>query len=604
MARLLRITMVVCLLVTLGIAGSAMAQSQPLPDQVRGLTHHADEGIAAAQANQPELMRAEYEEIHAIWATFEDQVRAQAPQGYLGIEQALDQIQAAVSAPTPDRTAVQAAYAHLKDQASAVADQLGAAPVDQPATLSAQVRDLARQAGEGAAATRPEQMRAEYTEIHTSWAAFEDQVRARDPQGYLDIELALDQVAAAVEAQPIDPAGVQAAFEHLNTEAGELADRLAAAPAPGSAVAVNVTPADLLARLTSVEQALERGDSADARAQFDGFIRAWPAVEDQVATRSDADYKAIETGMGHAAAALRAAPADLGAATAALAGIRGALAPYATANTYSAFDAALIILREGLEALLVVVALLAFLRKSGNSDKRGWIWVGGAAGILASIVTAFILRAVFNQVSAGRSRELIEGITGLVAAGLLFYVSYWLHSKASLHAWQSYIAQQTTRALARGSMLGLALLAFLAVFREGAETVVFYLGMAPAIGMRDLLLGMGAGAAILVVLAVLMLVVGVRLPLRPFFRIAGLLVYYLGFKFVGTGIHALQVAGTVPTSPIGRLPSSGVLEFFGIFLTWQTLLPQLVLLAAAVAVLFYLRAQDRRAANLGTPAAA
>ncbi|MFN8568113.1 MAG: hypothetical protein U0Z44_11480 [Kouleothrix sp.] len=160
-------------------------------------------------------------------------------------------------------------------------------------------------------------MRAEYTEIHTSWAAFEDQVRARDPQGYLDIELALDQVAAAVEAQPIDPAGVQAAFEHLNTEAGELADQLAAAPAPGSAVADDVS-ADLLARLTSVEQALERGDSADARAQFDGFIRAWPAVEDQVATRSDADYKAIEAGMGHAAAARRAAPADLGAATAAL----------------------------------------------------------------------------------------------------------------------------------------------------------------------------------------------------------------------------------------------------------------------------------------------
>ena len=126
----------------------------------------------------------------------------------------------------------------------------------------------------------------------------------------------------------------------------------------------------------------------------------------------------------------------------------------------------------------------------------------------------------------------------LIAAALLFYVSYWLHSKASLHAWKKYIDQQTTQALARGSMAGLALLAFLAVFREGAETAVFYLGMAPAIELRDLVLGIAGGALVLIVAAVLMLVVGVKLPLRPFFRVAGLLVYYLGFKFVGTGLHA------------------------------------------------------------------
>jgi high-affinity iron transporter len=178
-----------------------------------------------------------------------------------------------------------------------------------------------------------------------------------------------------------------------------------------------------------------------------------------------------------------------------------------------------------------------------------------------------------------------------------------LHSKASLHSWQKYISQQTTQALARGSMIGLALLAFLAVFREGAETAVFYLGMAPSISMRDLLIGIGGGSAILVVLAVLMLVAGVKIPLRPFFRVAGLLVYYLGFKFVGTGLHALQVADALPTSPIGSGAPNPVLEFFGIYLTWQTLLPQLALLVAAVAVYLYLRAQDQRARTLGTAAA-
>ncbi len=252
----------------------------------------------------------------------------------------------------------------------------------------------------------------------------------------------------------------------------------------------------------------------------------------------------------------------------------------------------------------MVIALLAFLRKSGNHDKRGWIWVGGALGVLASLLTALLLQAIFNNISAGRNRELIEGFTGLIAAGLLFYVSYWLHSKASLHAWQKYINQQTTRALARGSLTGLALLSFLAVFREGAETAVFYLGMAPSIALPDMLLGIGVGVAVLVVLAVLMLVVGMRLPLRPFFRVAGLLVYYLGFKFVGTGIHALQIAGFIPASPIGSTPINPILEFFGIYLTWQSLMPQILLLAGALAVFFYLRAQDRRARALGTTAVA
>ena len=123
---------------------------------------------------------------------------------------------------------------------------------------------------------------------------------------------------------------------------------------------------------------------------------------------------------------------------------------------------------------------------------------------------------------------------------------------------------------------------------------MFYLGMAPSIALRDLLIGMGLGVAVLVVAAVLMLVVGVKLPLRPFFRIAGLLVYYLGFKFVGTGLHALQIAGAVPTTPIPGLDSNPVFEFFGVYPTWQTLLPQVALLLGALVAWLYLRAQDQK----------
>jgi high-affinity iron transporter len=144
-------------------------------------------------------------------------------------------------------------------------------------------------------------------------------------------------------------------------------------------------------------------------------------------------------------------------------------------------------------------------------------------------------------------------------------------------------------------------LAFLAVFREGAETAVFYLGMAPSIALNDLVLGLGGGVVALAVAAVLMLGAGVRLPLRLFFRVAGLLVYYLGFKFVGTGIHALQVANAVPATPIAGMPA---IPFLGIYPTWETLLPQLALLLGALTALLYLRARDRRAAAATTTAAA
>ena len=161
---------------------------------------------------------------------------------------------------------------------------------------------------------------------------------------------------------------------------------------------------------------------------------------------------------------------------------------------------------------------------------------------------------LFAQAAAGANRELLEGVTGLVAAVLLLYVSYWLHSRSSLGAWQRYLDERGGAALARNSVLSLAALAFLAVFREGAETVLFYIGIAPSIELGDLLLGIGAATVLLVVCGVLILGLGMRLPLRLFFMFSSVLIFYLAFKFVGTGIHALQVSGYLPASSQPQLP--------------------------------------------------
>jgi len=335
------------------------------------------------------------------------------------------------------------------------------------------------------------------------------------------------------------------------------------------------------------------GDTAAASAALEAFRRGWTDVESLVRGRSRSAYAAIENDTAAARSLLAQRPPDARSARAAVERIRAQLAPLiAAAPSYGVFDAAIILLREGFEALLVVAALLMFLTRTGNADKRPWIWGGGAAGVLASIAVAVLLTVAFSaSTAAGTDRELLEGITGLVAAAMLVYVSYWLHSKSSLASWERYIREKSTSALARNSLLSLALISFLAVFREGAETALFYLGIAPSIALNDLVFGLVLGTAGLVAIGVLMLVFGLRIPIRPFFLVTSLLIYYLAFKFVGTGIHALQVAGVAPATSRDYLPDLGL---FGVFPTWETTIVQAALLAAALAFVVVERARAAR----------
>jgi FTR1 family protein len=238
-----------------------------------------------------------------------------------------------------------------------------------------------------------------------------------------------------------------------------------------------------------------------------------------------------------------------------------------------------------------MVALSAFLKKSDNVAGQRWLWSGATAGLLVSVALGLSIQAFFGAIINPTNRELMEGVIGLFAAAMLLYVSYWLHSRASLSGWQAYISQRTSQAVAGGQLFGLAVLAFLAVFREGAETALFYLGMASSITNADLLIGLGAGVAILAAVGFLMLVVGVRIPMRPFFTVASVLVFYLCFKFVGTGIHALQVAGVIPAGSASFLVG---VDAIGVYPTWPTTIAQLVLLGLVALVLLRPRLKSNR----------
>ncbi|MDQ3081634.1 MAG: cytochrome c/FTR1 family iron permease [Gemmatimonadota bacterium] len=238
----------------------------------------------------------------------------------------------------------------------------------------------------------------------------------------------------------------------------------------------------------------------------------------------------------------------------------------------------LIILREGFEAILVVGAVVAFLIKTGNRERLRSIWTGIALGLAASVAMAVILQTFFSRLPA--SREIIEGVTMLIAVGVLFSVSYWLISKVEAAKWQKFIREKVNTALDHGGGKALALVAFLAVFREGAETALFYQALFSEGDVAiPLFLGMFAGFAILAVVFTLFYRFGVKIPMRPFFAITSLLLYYMAFVFLGKGIRELQEGNAVPITVLSGFPS---VPAMGIFPSMETLVAQGVLLLLLV----------------------
>ncbi|MGE5099870.1 MAG: FTR1 family protein, partial [Deltaproteobacteria bacterium] len=243
------------------------------------------------------------------------------------------------------------------------------------------------------------------------------------------------------------------------------------------------------------------------------------------------------------------------------------------------FQSLLIIMREGFEAILVVGAVVAFLLKTGHRERLRSIWMGIVLALVASGLTAVVLRTVLSAIPA--SQEIIEGLTLLVAVAVLFSVSYWLISRVEAAKWQAFIREKVNNALEHGGGRALAFVAFLAVYREGAETALFYQALfnEGAHVVLPISLGIVTGFAGLAVIFTLFYRFGVRIPLRPFFSVTSVLLYYMAFVFTGKGIKELQEGNAVPISTIHGFPT---VEALGLYPTWQTLLAQMVLLALFV----------------------
>lgn len=339
--------------------------------------------------------------------------------------------------------------------------------------------------------------------------------------------------------------------------------------------AATSTILSLLGRSLSAAQGGHAREAADRA--FDAYI-AFEPLEAPVGAKDPQLVVAMERLFATFKGAINAN--DVPAAQAARDAIVAKL-PSVVALTYHAstawaafFQSLLIILREGFEAILVIGAIAAFLIKTGNQNRLRAIWWGAGLGLVASAATAVVLQTALRAVPG--SRDLIEGITMLVAVAVLFSVSYWLISKVEAAKWQKFIRDQVASALQHGGGKALALAAFLAVYREGAETALFYqalLGEGAGVFV-PILLGIGVGFSLLAVIFTLFYRFGVRIPLRPFFAATSALLYAMAFVMMGRGLHELQEVNVLSVT---RVPGVPQWDALGIFPTVETLFGQLVL---------------------------
>jgi high-affinity iron transporter len=252
---------------------------------------------------------------------------------------------------------------------------------------------------------------------------------------------------------------------------------------------------------------------------------------------------------------------------------------------FGAVNSFVIIVREGLEAVLLIAALLAYLTASGASRiTRRRIWAGAGAGVVATMVTWVIASTLIPV--GGASRELVEGITAIAAVCVLLYVSHWLFQKTYIHDWKTYLRDHLGQAVTHGSTLAMVGLAFAAVYREGFETVLFYQALLFDVGGRSVWAGFLPGLALISFVGWIVIQAGVKLPLKRVFAVTNTILLYLSFVFLGKGIFNLQESGIFAAHPISWLPAHPALQqIFGFYPLLETVLAQLGLALLLVGVL-------------------
>ncbi|NYE08261.1 high-affinity iron transporter [Bacillus niacini] len=423
----------------------------------------------------------------------------------------------------------------------------------------------------------------QYQTLMDQWNASEKMVHDASIASYGNIERYTALIRISITQNPADLKKAETNVDKLTQEVENFLNGKFSKQVKG-----DFSLTDVSTLLKKAEEEIANKDYKSSTQDLDEILNIWPMVEGEVQTRDSKLYSEIETKIPTAISILSSDKVNGPKALAIVKDLNTKLEPLITKTNYSFWDSALILLREGLEGLLIIATLLAFLKKMGQSPQQKWIWIGVAGGILASALLAVLINIIFSKITAASSREYIEGIIGILAVVMMISVGAWLHKKSSIENWNKYVKQQMQQAIAKGSIFSFAVISFLSVFREGAETIIFYTGITPYISVQQLVIGIVLAVIILAILGFGIIYYSVKIPIHVFFKVATFVIYFLAFKMLGISIHALQVSKVFSTSTVINFP---FVDWIGLYPTWETTLPQLLLVVVIFIMTWVVRKQ-------------
>lgn len=408
-----------------------------------------------------------------------------------------------------------------------------------------------------------EQTRSAYKKMNSTWTVNEGVVRDNSTAHYGRIETAISFLRSAIETEPVDFSNVQSSFDDLKTAIDSFVKGEEVATTEG-----NLTLKDGIQLLEKAFDEFKAGKTQEASSNMKKFITIWPSIEGDVSTRNSSLYTRVESETP-----VIMVKGNEKKYQDQLQALINDLSQIDTSASYNFFDAMLILLREGVEALLIVMALVTILKAAKMNKGLKWVYTGAVMGILASLAIAVLLQFLFPAVSSGSNREIIEGAVGIFAVLMMILVGIWLHSKSSIKKWNDFMESQMKAVTATGSFISMFALSFLAVFREGAETILFYAGIYPRIDKAGFFLGIGLALLVLFVLALVMNKASAYFKPHRIFLILTWLIYALAFKMLGVSIHALQLTNILPSHLINGFPS---IDWAGIYPSLEVVTCQLI----------------------------
>ena len=418
-----------------------------------------------------------------------------------------------------------------------------------------------------------EKVREAFKKMNSTWTINESVIRDNSTAHYGRVETAISFLRSSMETEPTDFNSIQTSFEDLKKAIDDFVTGKEVAEASS-----DLSLKDGIALLKKALEQFQAGDQASGAASMKEFITIWPTIEGSVSTTNPSLYTRVESESP--VIMVKGSEKEY---QEKLEKLIADLSQIDTSARYNAFDAMLILLREGVEALLIVMALVTTLKAAKMRKGLKWVYGGAITGIMASLLIAFILQIAFPAVTSGSNREIIEGAVGIFAVAMMIVIGIWLHSKSSVKKWNAFMESQMETVTKTGSFISMFVLSFLAVFREGAETILFYVGILPRISNFEFVLGISLALLVLVIIAIVMNKASqFFLPHKVFFILTWM-IYALAFKMLGVSIHALQLTNMAPNHLLTGFPT---IDLLGIYPSWEGLASQLVFVIIVLIVTF------------------